>query len=348
MQPRTWNGFTLVELLVVIAIIGVLIALLLPAIQAAREAARRSQCANNLHQLAVAVHNYADSHRTFPPGFITGAPQDDSAPEPSLWSWGAMLLPFVEQAPLHNLLKVGSRTLQENLQTPAGLAALQTPLGTFMCPSDTGPALNDFNEAYAPDPSNPQAVHYRRQVTPDGSARVAIAKSNYVGVACSSVSTTPAIDPAPYGPATGVFFENSATQFSEITDGTSNTLMLGERPFRIGDLNVGAANALGFSPLLSEFSSRNRAITCVLGIPYYGINHSSGNTNDVHESRAFHSLHPGGAMFALCDGSTRFLSQTIDYNPKTVPSSTLKNGAWVDSTLERLCAKNDGQPLADF
>lgn len=346
MHRLTRFGFTLVELLVVIAIIGILIALLLPAVQAAREAARRSQCSNNLHQLAIGVHNYADSHRTFPSGYITNAPDNDALLERSLWGWGAFVLPYVEQATLHSQLQVGTRTLDANLATSTGRAALQTPLATFVCPSDTGPALNDFNESYADNPSDANAPHYRRQVTPDGSTRLPIAKSNYVGVACSSVSTTPPIDAASYGPATGVFFENSATQFRDITDGTSNTLMLGERSFRVYNLNVGAANALGFSPELSGYSSRNRAITTVLGIPYYGINHTT--TNRVHQPRGFYSLHAGGAQFALCDGSTRFISENIDYNYQTVPSGTVKNGAWVDSTLERLCAKNDGQPIGQY
>ena len=345
MRSRTRNGFTLVELLVVIAIIGILVALLLPAIQAAREAARRSQCVNNLKQLAIGVHNYADTYRTFPSGFITDFPANEATLERSLWSWGALLLPFIEQEALYTQLGVGARSLHANLATTDGRAALQTPLPTFVCPSDAGPELNDFRETYADNPSDANAIHYRKYVTSNGTDVIPIAKANYVGVACSSVSTTPPVNPAPYGAPTGVFFQNSNTQFRDILDGTSQTLMIGERSFRSADLN-GAANALGFSSEVSQYTSRNRAMSAALGIPYHGINFTFSAR--VHQARGFHSRHPGGVQFALCDGSVRFISENIDYNWRTAPSATVINGAWIDSLLERLCAKNDRQPVGQF
>jgi len=353
MRAANRVGFTLVELLVVIAIIGILIALLLPAVQAAREAARRSQCSNNLHQLGLAIHNYASATRTFPSGYITNFPfisttqPQDNILERSNWGWGALLLPYAEQKAMSDTLAVGTRALWEDLLIPAGLVALQSPIATFVCPSDTGPALNNFTEAMADNPADANARNYRRVVTSDGTTQIAIAKANYVGVACSSISFTPPVRPDTYGPATGVFFQNSATSFNDITDGSSNTLMLGERAWRVHDLNVGAANALGFSAELSGYTSRNRAITAVLGIPYYGINYTTSNR--VHMSRGFYSTHPGGAQFALCDGSARFISETIDYNWSTVPGAPpWINGAWVDNLLERLCAKNDGQAVGNF
>ena len=340
MRVTTRIGFTLVELLVVIAIIGILIALLLPAVQAAREAARRSQCSNNLKQLALGIHNYADAHKTFPSGYMSNVvPPVVDVTEQSHWGWGALVLPYVEQESLHSQLQVGPRSLHANLLTTAGRTALQTPLATFVCPSDTGPALNDFGPTY-----DAAYATYEKRVTSDGTDRIPIAKSNYVGVGCSSVSSTPPAGILTYGPATGVFFRNSATKFRDITDGTSNTLMLGERSFRINDLTVGAGNALGFSTQAA--GDYNRGPLGSLGIPYWGINQTVSNRS--HQHRAFHSLHPGGVQFALCDGSVRFISENIDYNTRTVVSTSVTNGAWIDSTLERPPAKNDGQPIGEF
>jgi prepilin-type N-terminal cleavage/methylation domain-containing protein/prepilin-type processing-associated H-X9-DG protein len=340
MRSESRLGFTLVELLVVIAIIGILIALLLPAVQAAREAARRSQCSNNLKQLSLAIHNYADAFKTFPSGFITDFPAAPATLERSHWSWGAMVLPFVEQAPLHDQLQIGRVPLWSNLTTSAGLAALQTPLSAFVCPSDPGPALNDFGAKI-----NAVYASYEKQVTSNGTDRIPIAKSNYVGVACSGNSTTPPNGELTYGPPSGVLFSNSNVSFRDITDGTSNTAMLGERCFRLNNLNIGAGNALGFSSEVTAYSSRNRSLLAALGIPYWGINQTMVQID--HQNRGFHSLHPGGAQFALCDGSVRFVSETIDFRPGNLTAGGAPNH-WVDSTFERFLAKADGQPIGEF
>jgi prepilin-type N-terminal cleavage/methylation domain-containing protein len=345
-KPR---GFTLIELLVVIAIIAVLIALLLPAVQQAREAARRSQCQNNLKQIGLALHNYHDTHNTLPPGYITNFPQNMSATERSHWGWGAFILPFIEQANLYNLLQPGPRTLHENLLTAVGRVALQTPLTVFVCPSDTGPPLNNFNETLNFSPTHANAPWYNRHVTSDGSDRIPIAKSNYVAVACSSVSTTPPVYFPDYGPATGSFWQNSRCRLADITDGTSNTLLVGERAWKYDNVTVGAGNALGFSSEVctpGTSAGIKAAGMCVLGLAYNGINWSVNN--QVHQPRSFNSTHVGGAFFVLGDGAVRFISENIDYNFQTIPSATLKNGAWIDSTYERLIGKADGQPIGEF
>lgn len=118
------RGFTLIELLVVIAIIAILIALLLPAVQQAREAARRTQCKNNLKQIGLAMHNYHDIFNTLPPGYISRFPNVIVSGEQGLYSWGAMILPQVEQANLYSVLNVGNTPLQTNVGLAAGLAAL--------------------------------------------------------------------------------------------------------------------------------------------------------------------------------------------------------------------------------
>src|SRR3712207_6554389 len=131
------KGFTLIELLVVIAIIAILIALLLPAVQQAREAARRSQCKNNLHQMGLALHNYHDAHNVFPPANFKVLIQDTSPDQFNSQSthWGAMLLPYLDQAPLYNSMVWGSHPTIW-YQGP-NLVAQQTVLTVFQCPSST-------------------------------------------------------------------------------------------------------------------------------------------------------------------------------------------------------------------
>lgn len=136
-------GFTLIELLVVIAIIAVLIALLLPAVQQAREAARRTQCRNNLKQIGIAMHDYHDLHNRFPPGEVVlggGGPQ--SALQLTAWSWAVMLMPQMELGNVYNTLSPGTWSLGQALDDPARRNVLQSPLPVFMCPSDRGFPLN--------------------------------------------------------------------------------------------------------------------------------------------------------------------------------------------------------------
>jgi hypothetical protein len=231
---------------------------------------------------------------------------------------------------------------------------MRTPIPSFVCPSDSGPALNDFYEAYADNPADPNAAWYDHRVTPNGTTMIAIAKSNYVGVAETNLSTTPPVDPsgpgtgvggASYGPPGGVFSQNSGTTFGDITDGTSNTLMLGERAWKKHNLVVGAGNALGFSSETNTAGASagiKAAQMAVLGICYNGINQTI--TNRVHQTRGFYSTHPGGAQFVLCDGSTRLISETIDYRwtPNPTPLST---ATWCYSVFAWLCHKADGRSV---
>lgn len=357
-KRKVRSGFTLIELLVVIAIIAVLIALLLPAVQQAREAARRTQCKNNLKQIGLAMHNYHDNYNQLPPAYISTIPAGATASsitgasgaQLSHWSWGTFILPFIDQAPLYNTLSPGPLTLAQDLTSAAGLNALTSTMTAFRCASDTGPKVNNFDQTQNTNPSDPAAATYSMWVSPDGTSKVAIATSNYVMVACSSVSTTPPVDGqfagAAYGPATGVGYMNSTTSFRDITDGTSNTLMVGERAYRYKSLGIGGATVFGFSSSINPGFIKTGSLAAV-GIPYDGINGALPG-NLTHQCRGFSSNHVGGAHFVLCDGSVRFISENIDYNFNTVPSSTLRNGAWIDSTLERLCGKADGQTVGDF
>ena len=137
MKPRIRSGFTLVELLVVIAIIGVLVALLLPAVQQAREAARRSSCKNNLKQIGLALHNYMEAHGPFPFAYVNVADTPG-------WGWGTMILPFLDQNPLYEAMNVRDRDF-------SGVPTDQTrtALVIYICPSDTGPIVNTQRGGHA-------------------------------------------------------------------------------------------------------------------------------------------------------------------------------------------------------
>jgi prepilin-type N-terminal cleavage/methylation domain-containing protein len=195
-RTKSVKGFTLVELLVVIAIIGILVALLLPAVQAAREAARRMQCQNNLKQIGLAFQNYHSTYNVFPSGYIARIPKSQTSSEVGMWAWGTFILPFIEQSGLYDALSPNILRLEQSAATPTGLAALQTPLPGFRCPSDIGPKLNNFDNTA----SGHEIVgnQYSRFIT-NGSTKIAIATSNYVACMGPGDSTTPAVDPTIYG-----------------------------------------------------------------------------------------------------------------------------------------------------
>ena len=189
-RARRSRGFTLVELLVVMAIIAVGLALAGPAIQQAREAARARQCINHLKQIGLALHNYHDAYRTFPPGWVA---HDSKAKTDRLWGWQASILPFVDQAPLYNSINFSAKIPRPNLLT-------QTALTVYRCPDDTTAANNPVRGKYA--------------------------TSNYSGNWGNS--PLPGSRDTPKK-ANGIFYWNSRVRIRDILDGTSNTFMVGER-----------------------------------------------------------------------------------------------------------------------
>ncbi|MCA9080180.1 MAG: DUF1559 domain-containing protein [Planctomycetaceae bacterium] len=286
-------GFTLIELLVVIAIIAILIALLLPAVQQAREAARRSQCKNNLKQLALAIHNYHDTHNVLPPGLIDD-PNDTSGTDGYGWSWGMMILPMIEQAPLYNEINAGPNTVTNVLVN--NLQAVQRPLSAFKCPSSTDQNLNShwlFN---------------------DGTNDQQLATSNYVANGGWAFTGTTSLDRG------GLFHRNSDINFSNVHDGTSNTLLLGEKilehPTSRNVLGGAVWAASHRTNRMGTAGSKNNSVGSV-----FGATHQSHPINGDPEAAGldlafapmcYVSQHAGGSHFALCDGSVRFISANVD------------------------------------
>jgi prepilin-type N-terminal cleavage/methylation domain-containing protein len=297
MSSRRQRGFTLIELLVVIAIIAILIALLLPAVQQAREAARRTQCRNNMHQLGLALHNYHDTARVFPPAFIHSCNTAGTYTgfTPSGWAWGALVLPYMDQAPLYNQLN-----LNAPINTTTQISLLRTVIPGYICPSN---AWRDLSQNTANGNTSGISV-------PHSPANVvAIAMSNYVGVMGPNAPNCGSA--ADQG---GIFFCNSNISIRDCTDGTSNVWLAYERSTRPRPPNVGGDGMTqggvwaGVSaPGCNNGNYNWYAVTgYVMGL--YGEINGSATRFDTRQPDSFHT---GGIHVLLADGSSRFVSQNI-------------------------------------
>lgn len=303
LQRLKRHGFTLIELLVVIAIIAILIALLLPAVQQAREAARRSTCKNNMKQIGLALHNYHETHRVFPPGVI------DNIPSGGVTSggngaggyrdnlnglgWGAMILPFMDQAPLYQQIENQTNGFASNWYGPAGtpflpIAAAGTVLPAFICPSDPMGGINEDKLG--------------------GSPTLLIGKSNYAAVKDDVTRD--------YTKGDGAFYWNSKTALRDITDGSSNVLLAGEKTTKDqnGGLAFEGALWIGSRNDASWTAGIDYGDTLMLVGPTYLINGGSGTSANRHSAS---SVHVGGVHFVFGDGRVKFLSENMDVTTYT-------------------------------
>lgn len=313
-------GFTLIELLVVIAIIAILIALLLPAVQQAREAARRTQCKNNLKQFGLAFHSYHDAAGRFPFGYYA-TPPAPAGPGLNAASWGLMLLPYLDQAPLYQKYNFTSPAMT-NAQTGHSLAVMQantaviaTPLTVFVCPSTpSGPLTYNVvvpAGAFAGFPTMTWTAANTDYGAASGVLGVfsTLAYANFAGGAG--------------GDREGALSAFSTTRTTDLKDGTSNTFLLGERtggaviynrggqPAPASVQVVGPTNGGGWGDVLNGEHWLGGAL-------FDGMANAAGpqgpgaiNCTNAR-GRGFYSFHVGGAHFLLADGAVRFVNENLN------------------------------------
>lgn len=318
-RRRRWHGFTLIELLVVIAIIAVLIALLLPAVQQAREAARRTQCKNNLKQYGLALHNYHDTFRMFAIGATGGC----CANRPAL-GFQARLLPYIDQAPLYNQIDFNLADATAQV-LPGGQRVGAMVIPAAVCPSDgSGPnPLNGWGQA-----------SYDGSMGSQGNNSVDQTNCNvYQGFA--QFVTPNNADTMNSAQVSGMGCRQAASiNIASVTDGTSNTIHMGEV---LPSCNDHSSGGMWHQNGMGNFHSStivpiNDFTTCSWATGGQVRWPNCRNPNNWNISWGFRSRHVGGAHFLLVDGTVRFLSENIDHA----------------GTYQRLGGRADGKVVGDF
>ena len=292
-RPQRQHGFTLVELLVVIAIIGILIAMLLPAVQAAREAARRMQCSNNLKQIGTALHNYHSQYNSLPMGGTHHYKFDSNIAKTG--TWPMLILPFMELQVIYEKFDI---TAPLGLKDPVNAEACRSEVPGYVCPSDPDGSNPIFTNRHSRD-NHPTSMGlwYAGSIGPTHMDACPFCPNPFAGpnnYCCqgNSYGTYAKED------SVGVFGRNEfCTKFGEITDGLSNTIMVGE-------------TLPGHCIWMGAFNP-NMTVTGT-GTPI-NIMESSSDGSNWYRTCGFKSTHPGGANFLLADGSVTFLDEAIDY-----------------------------------
>ncbi|MEZ6056819.1 MAG: DUF1559 domain-containing protein [Planctomycetaceae bacterium] len=293
------RGFTLIELLVVIAIIAILVALLLPAVQSVREAARRSQCQDQLHNIVIGFHNYEGTFKVYPPGWVEGT--GIGAPH---YGWGTYLMPFVEMKPLYDAINPQGRNLPAANATIGGGTPLNDPIELYACPSDSGGDLNELFGGYT--------------------------KSNYV-------------------PTENICFANSKMAPRNMTDGTSNIIMIGERRYARDPSGRRYAGAIVFGRQANSTASAHFRACTPINTPTATTSNSNAGTGDGNCTRYGQSSgHPGGAHVAMGDGKVTFLSENIENNPaaNTCTSWGATTVVYAGFVYQNLYWKDDGNAVS--
>jgi prepilin-type N-terminal cleavage/methylation domain-containing protein len=303
---RTQRGFTLVELLVVIAIIGILVALLLPAIQMAREAARRTSCSNNMKQIGLGLHMYHDTFGRLPAGWqardLDGHQADDWLGQPG-WGWAAAILPYVEQ----DALADGVIQFELPITEHENETARETIVKLYRCASDIG---DDRFELEADD----HAHGHSHAAQAHDHEHYVLATANYVGV----FGFHDPHDVYEHGhQADGAFVHNQWFSFRDFLDGTSETLIVGER-----------TSKLSYSTWVGAVHGGEHGPARVVGVSKFPPNSDFDEETAVHN---FSSLHPAGTQFVAADGSVKLIHESIDA-----------------AVYHALCTRAGGEVIGDY
>jgi prepilin-type processing-associated H-X9-DG protein len=325
------TGFTIIEVLVVFAIMAVMIALLIPAVQQAREAARRNQCLNNLKQLGTALNNYHEMMRVFPSASYVNKWSDYPTAKNSEWSWGSMLLPYLDRRSVFEALDINYSTFEQAANDPNRRALLTKSMPYLLCPSDPGGEINENRPFFAKTEGGVGKGMILEVTTCFG-------KSNYIG--CNGNHDND-----------GIFDSgnNFCVSCRDITDGLSNTILIGERSTPRWAKQAPGTQGPWAAIWAGQETGRTNvtSVWCLVGKTEYQMNSGAdsgvaSDTSNIPEPlSAFGSMHAGGAQFLFADGSARFISDQIEWND--LPNSRDDVGVY-----HLLGSRADGHPVADF